>query len=295
MNLNETCFVTGYSKDKFMIMELELNKTNYLCKTIYCFKGMDKILIHSLEDLDESIYLIDSFNDKLYKYNKERTLLEIAVGRDPRHMCFDEKNIYVTNFESDSISIIDLETFSLTGSIPTGIKPHDISCNSGILYVTCYEENKILEYNLENEYNRYFTTSGKPMHISVMEDIIIVMTYSLDDKIDTKVNFINKTTGMIEDIIEIEELCSNFDIDKKNNQLYITNIVDKSLYIIDINNRIIEKTIFLGGYPEDISHSEKNIYVTNSKKNQIIVVDKKTKQVSANIDLEFIPECIKII
>jgi len=133
------------------------------------------------------------------------------------------------------------------------------------------------------------------MHIFLEQNYIIAMTYFVNGNIYTKINFLNIETGEMEDVIKIKGLSSDIDFDYENKLLYVINIEDKSLYIIDVNKRSILKKIYIGGYPESLSFGSNNIYVTNSKKNQITIIDIATFSIYKNIDLEFSPDCIKII
>lgn len=299
MNCIEKVVVTGYSKNRYLIMLLELtDEYNYECKKIFNFTDIERIATHSILCEGNIVYLVDSYNNKVsmfdFNFNQYE---ETTVGRDPRHLCINDENIYVTNFESDNISVIDLESFTLTGSIPAGIKPHDITfCKqNNCLYTSCYEENQIIEYDLQGGINKYFNTDGKPMHFFVKDNGIIAMTYFANGNIYTKINFINIETGKIEDVIKIKGLASDMDLDIENNLLYVINIEDKSLYIIDTKKRNILKRIFIGGYPEGLSFGDNNIYITNSKKNQISIIDIATFLTIKNINLEFSPVCIKVV
>jgi DNA-binding beta-propeller fold protein YncE len=64
---------------------------------------------------------------------------------------------------------------------------------------------------------------------------------------------------------------------------------------MDTEKMNIIKKIYLGGYPESLCFSKENIYVTNSKKNQIDVIEKKSLSVVNNIKLDFTPDLIKVI
>jgi YVTN family beta-propeller protein len=199
MDCIDNIIVTGYSQNRYLIMILELtDENNYICKKILNFTDVEKIITHSILREVNFIYLVDSYNDKVSKFDLNlKQYEETTVGRDPRHLCVENKNIYVTNFESDNISIIDLESFTLTGSIPTGIKPHDIkiSKQNNCIYISCYEENQILEYDLQGGIRKYIDTDGKPMHFFIEKNDIIAMTYFTNGNIYTKINFINILTG----------------------------------------------------------------------------------------------------
>lgn len=287
---------TGICQGKLFLFIMELLKEDYYFKKALYLGAGDSLAIHSIEVFNDAVYMADSFNNKIYKFDSANNFFETNVGRDPRHMCMDKDNIYVANFESDNISIIELDTFTLTGSLPAGIKTHDViySEKSNSLYTTCYEENEVLEYSIDNGIRRRFKTDGKPMHIFVLDDTIIVMTYYVNGIVQTKLNFINLSNKDIEDTIDIDGLASDFLLDYENNMLYIINIVDKSLYIADALLRKIIKKIYLGGYPESISCGSKNIYVTNSKKQQIDIIEKQGHNIST-LKLMFIPGLIEII
>lgn len=293
---DEKIVTTGICQGKLFLFIMELLKEDYSFKKALYLGAGDSFAIHSIEVFNDAVYMADSFNNKIYKFDSANNFIESNVGRDPRHMCMDKDNIYVANFESDNISIIELDSFTLTGSLPAGIKTHDViySEKSKSLYTTCYEENEVLEYSIDNGIRRRFKTDGKPMHIFVLDDTIIVMTYYVNGIVQTKLNFINLSNKEIEDTIDIDGLASDFLLDYENNMLYIINIVDKSLYIADALLRKIIKKIYLGGYPESISCGSKNIYVTNSKKQQIDIIEKQGHNIST-LKLMFIPGLIEII
>lgn len=298
MEYDDKVSVIGTYKGRLMLFIIELCKDDYVCKKAVDLGKEDETAVHSIINIDNSVYLADSFNNKIFKYNYIfNELYEETVGRDPRHMCIIDDNMYVANFESDNISVIDMSNFTMTESIPAGIKPHDVlyDKNNDRLYICCYEENELIEYSRKHELKRRFTTDGKPMHMFESDGSIILMTYFANGTIHTKINFINIEEGKIEKIITIEGLASDFDLDFEKNLLYVLNIEDKNLYIIDITKKETVKTVYLGGYPESLTVGEKYVYVTNSKKNQINAIDKNELIIDRSINLNFTPSCIKLI
>lgn len=297
MKYGDKVAVVGTYQGRLMLFVMELQKEDYVVRKAVCLGKEDKLAIHSIENSRDSVYLADSFNNKIYKYNYLlNEIYEETVGRDPRHMCIADDNMYVANFESDNISVIDMLNFTLSESIPAGIKPHDVLYGENkMLYTCCYEENEIIEYSEKHENKRYFTTDGKPMHMLESNGSIILMTYFANGIVHTKINFVDIEDGKITKVIEIEGLSSEFDMDVKRNLLFVINIEDKKLYVIDTTKKETVKTVFLGGYPEGLTVGEKYVYVTNSKKNQITVVDSENLTIDRLINLDFTPSCIKII
>jgi YVTN family beta-propeller protein len=298
MEYDDKVSVIGTYNGRLMLFIIELYKEDYICKKAVDIGKVDKTVVHSIINTDNSVYLADSFNNKIYKFNYIiNELSEETVGRDPRHMCIFDDNMYVANFESDNISVIDMSNFTMTESIPAGIKPHDVLYikNNDRLYTCCYEENELIEYSMKHEMKRRFTTDGKPMHMFESDGSIILMTYFANGIIHTKINFINIEDGKIEKVIVIEGLASDFDLDLEKKLLYVINIEDKNLYIIDITKKETVKTVYLGGYPESLTVGEKYVYVTNSKKNQINAIDKNKLVIDSSINLNFTPGNIKLI
>lgn len=298
MEYDDKVSVIGTYKGRLMLFIIELCNEDYICKKAVDLGKEDKTAVHSIINTDNSVYLADSFNNKIYMYNYIlNELSEETVGRDPRHMCIVDDKMYVANFESDNISVIDMSNFTMTESIPAGIKPHDVlyDKNNDRFYTCCYEENELIEYSRKHELKRRFTTDGKPMHMFESDGSIILMTYFANGIIHTKINFINTEDGKIEKVIVIEGLASDFDLDFEKKLLYVINIEDKNLYIIDITKKETVKTVYLGGYPESLTVGEKHVYVTNSKKNQITAIDKDKLIIDRSINLNFTPGCIKLI
>lgn len=296
MICDEKVAATGISNGRLMLFLMELFGDEYICKRAVDLSSLEKASLHSIITHDNSVYLADSFNNKIYKYDfRSGEFSETTVGRDPRHMYIYNGAMYVSNFDSDNVSVIDLSTFTLAESIPAGIKTHDVIVDekNKMLYTTCYEENMVIEYSMTDENIQHFITDGKPMHLSLSNECLIVMTYFVNGNVHTKINFVDIQKSALDDVVEIEGLASDFCMN--NNIIYIINIVDKSLYIIDSIQRKIIKKIFLGGYPESISVGHKNVYVTNSKKSQIVSVDKESLTINGTIELNFVPDLIKVI
>ena len=298
MKYTDKVSVSGIYQGRLMVFIMELLGEDYVCQKAVNFGKEDKYAIHSIVNSGNAVYLADSFNNKIHKFNFVlNELSDVTVGRDPRHMFIEKDSMYVANFESDNISVIDLTSFILTESIPAGIKPHDVlyNKNNDRLYICCYEENEIIEYSSNREDKRHFMADGKPMHMYLTGDSIILMTYFVNGDVHTKINFINIETGKIENVIVMDGLASDFGVDYEKNMLYVINIDDKKLHIIDITKKETVKLIFLGGYPESLTVGKKYVYVTNSKKNQIAVVDNELLTIANIINLGFAPSCIKII
>lgn len=293
----ERICVSGNKDGRFVLLVIDTDGTDLAVRRVFCMPEGKETAVHSMLCTRECIYAADSYNNSLYRLDMSgRDNQELTVGRDPRHMAVDGGCLYVTNFESDNISIVDTDSFTLTGSVPADIKPHDIICGEcGQLYISCYEQNKVLEYSYPEGNRRYFDTEGKPMHLAKDGNCIIAMTYFTNGSISSKINFIDIQKQKTEDIIKINGLCSAMDYDILNKKLYIVNIDDKNIYVIDTAKRSLLKMIHMGGYPEDVSCGLKRVYVTNSRKGSISFINSSTAKIEGTAELGFSPDCIKFM
>lgn len=288
----EEFIVVGSKDNSINIIKLECDNDNLIIENIYDKIYNNRIMLHSCLVQENNIYILDSFNNLLIKYDIDnKDYLECYTGKDPRHMCKCRDNIYVTNFESDSISIIDDKSCTLTGSISVSTKPHDIIAHQEYnkLYIACYEENKILEYDIEKSEKAHLEIGGKPMHLILSNNLLFTLAYQINGKTSSEVYIINLDNNKIIKKYLIGEMTSNFTYDTETNMLYILAIESGTVYSIDLSNDQIKKQIHLNGYLESVFVNKKHLYIVNSSRNNITILDKSTSQQLKNIFLNFSP------
>lgn len=289
--------IIGNENNLINVMSINLD-SNYKIQLSnkFTLNKDDRIMIHGCLIKDDDIFILDSYNSVLYKHNlSHNTIEECYTGRDPRHLCSYMDSIYITNFESDSVSIVDMSGCYLTGTFTVGMKPHDILEFRDKLYIACFEENCILEYNIKTNEKKYMFVDGKPMHMRREKNILYVLSYIINGETKSVINQIDLNTFNAENIFFIKEITDNFTIDNILNWLLILSIEKEKLYIFDINNKRIIKQIHLNVYPDDVSADNNNIYIANSDKKIIVVIDKLTFEQKKIIHLDFSPSYIKVI
>lgn len=296
MEINNKLVISGCFEKKKIVSIININNNlEYTYERILFLNEKSSCSVHSMLCVGEQIYIVDSFNGLVYKYdfinNKSN---KIAVGKDPRHIAKLGNKLYITNFESNSISVIDINKFSLIESVPAGIKPHDIIChdNSKKIFVTCYEENQIIEYIGKTSDKTIMLTKGKPIHIQNNEDNVFVLSYILKGNVKSKLNIIDIKKRILKNSYIVEGLVTNIKYDKDNECIYMINIEDRYLYKVDLLKDKTNKACYLGGYPEDIDISDDYIYVTNSNNKSLTIINKLSGQIENIIDLLFTPECM---
>ena len=290
--------LVGSKNNSINIAKLEFDNDNFTINNLHNISPNNKIMLHSCLLYENSIYILDSFNNLLIKYSIENSeYLECCTGKDPRHICKCLDYIYITNFESDSVSIIDDKSCTLVGTITVGPKPHDILANelNTKLYIACYEENEILEYDINSSEKKHLSIEGKPMHLILFNNYLFVLSYSINGDISTEIYIINLDNYKTEKKYFINEITSNFAYDEDTNKLFILAIESGTVYSLDLNSGQIKKQIHLNGYLEDISVDKQYLYLANSSRNYISIIDKFNINQIKNISLDFSPIYIKAI
>ena len=288
----EEFIIVGSNDNSINIVKLELLDEDYIIEEIFKRVYNNKIMLHSCLLLEDKLYILDSYNNILIKYEMSNMeYSECYTGKDPRHLCSFKDNIYVTNFESDSIAIIDGASCSLTGLIAVSSKPHDIVIHKedNKLYIACYEENKILEYDMDSGKKKHLEIGGKPMHLILFESYLFVLSYHVNGDISSEIYIINLNNYQIEKKYPINEITSNFAYDKETNMLYILAIESGTVYSINLNNEQIKKHAHINGYLENIFISARHLHIINSSRNDITIIDKATSKPIKNIALNFSP------
>ena len=95
---------------------------------------------------DGYMYISGLFSSRIYKMDpvSGEVLASVVVGAAPEAMAIWESKLYVCNagnyaenYAGSSVSVIDLESFSLLKNIPTTLNPQFIRVYEGMIHVSC--------------------------------------------------------------------------------------------------------------------------------------------------------------
>jgi DNA-binding beta-propeller fold protein YncE len=94
----------------------------------------------------EHLYVSGLFTEKLYKISLQTNsvVASVNVGAGPQGLCSDGNRLFVCNtggwaqnFANSSVSVIDLDSFSVEATIPTWTNPQFARVWDGYLHVSC--------------------------------------------------------------------------------------------------------------------------------------------------------------
>lgn len=284
--------VVGSKDISLNIVKLKFDNDNYTVNNLYNKILNNKIMLHSCLFQENNIYILDSFNNTLIKYNiSSDEYLECYTGKDPRHICKHKDYVYVTNFESDSIAIIDDESCTLVGTITVSPKPHDILVNkmNNNLYIACYEENEILEYNINKSEKKHLSIDGKPMHLILYDNYLFVLAYQINGNTSSEIYIIDLDSYEVEKKFVINEITSDFSYDHDTDSLIILAVESGTVYSIDLDSGEIKNKMHIAGYLESVFVGDEYLCLANSSKNDITIINKFSFEEVKNISLNFSP------
>ncbi|KXZ40297.1 40-residue YVTN family beta-propeller repeat-containing protein [Alkalithermobacter thermoalcaliphilus JW-YL-7 = DSM 7308] len=223
--------------------------------------------------IDGTLYILD-LNTKTIKDN-------ICIGSNlSQVVLYNDQELFIANEDSNSIYIFDIKSLTPIGIIGVDNMPHGmildekssklyVPCDNTILIIDCFEKaiykKKIIGYN--------------PWHLKIDEKTIYIITKY------------GKLVGMDIEKFEVIFVLDSFKaaveiaINSEKDELYITDLCDKSVTIINKKTyKIIEK-IMITGNPLgiDISKDNKYAFISDIKENNIKVLDISKRKVIKNI------------
>jgi YVTN family beta-propeller protein len=195
----------------------------------------------------------------------------IRVGNGPMGIDYDSDNgnMYVANFYSNTVSVIDSNTNNVIATIPfaSNTSPIDIAFDSsnGNLYVTNYNTGTVSVIN--GNTNRVISTifvGGNPTAIAVNYangDVYVA------DGVNA-VRVINPITNRLVHTVSVGYGPSGIAFDSDNGNMYVANFYSNTVSVIDGNTNNVIRTIPMlldSANPSGIVYNptDKHLYVIN--------------------------------
>lgn len=285
---------------------IDINK-EFECHTIFLSKNQPYLGPHQIVNNGkwDIVYSTNSYDNSVYKINlKEKKITDnIIVGSFPSHIDCLDGLLVVTNSDSNSISIIDEDEdgLELLENIPVGEKPHDIkvhmksksifvaNSNDYTIDVLKFHEKKI-------EKSNQIKLPFKPLHLSIGKENIYVLCPLNNSRINSNILELDIDTGRKKKTIDIDGAIIDMIVMEDEGVIYITNIDDGFLYMVDIQNGNIQDKFFLGGMPNTlISDMKEHLFITNTLSNNLIVFDHLKKTIIKRIKLGEEPNGILLL
>ena len=195
--------------------------------------------------------------------------------------------IFVSNENSDTIVVLDLNTKELIKTIKTGGRPRDLKFNKDFsrLYAVVSEENHILEIDTKKiEILRTINTGDDPEIFDIDVENKIIAVSNEDDNELTIIDL--ETKKIVESIkdVGVEPEGVNFTPDGK--LVYVTSEGTSSILIIDPWKREILNEILVGNRPRRgiFVNNGTEYWVSNELSGTVSVIDTFKQEIKKTIN-----------
>lgn len=210
------------------------------------------------------LYVCNEANDEVWVLNPQSLALEatIPVGEHP-HSCVigaDRRNLYVSNWGSRSVSVVDTKKARRVQSIKVGLRPNDMALSrDGRLFVACAGDNTVHVIQTKAVESAEAEASPTRRPPEAAREIISTALY------------LDSPEGSTPDGVAVSP---------DGRTLFVANADNNSVAVVDISNSIsegarknresvsvVEGFIPVGWYPSAVAVSPDNqtLFVANGK------------------------------
>jgi len=228
---------------------------------------------------------------------------------------------YITNYDDQTVSVIDTVTNTVTDTVPVGRDPYGIavSPDGTKAYVTNQAINTVSIIDIPTKkVTSQVKVGNYPWGIAVNPAGTKVYVANCDSN---TVSVIDTATNTVKATVPVGKWPAGVAVNPSGTKVYVTNILSNDLSVIDTATNAVKTTVSLGSNPEGVSVSsyekkayvtkatvslgnnpegvsvspdEKHIYVTNRGSSTVSVIDTAKNTVTATIPVGGYPQGITV-
>lgn len=210
----------------------------------------------------------------------------IDVGTNPYNSKLNKVNnkLYVSNFNSGNVSVINSITGVVSATISVGINPSEIEIDedSNLVWVTNRGSNTVNYINSSTDTVVGTVSVGTlPFGIEKVGNFIYVANQGSNN-----ISIINTLTNLISSTFSITTP-RTFAYDFDKNDLWVVGIGPDVVGKVDLDTNTITATISVGSNPVDITYNAENqyIYVSNYSSNNVSIIDTNTLSIIGTVSV----------
>ncbi len=237
-----------------------------------------------------SIYVTDIAGGRLDVFALQNGRLgtehSVKVGSEPVHMVDtpDGKTVYVSNFASNTVSVVDTRTWKQTKTIPVAGHPFAmvLSPDAHYAYVACGSGPAVAVIDTTSNTVAATITlpqGTQPYGIGMSADGHYVYT---SDNLGGQLFVIDTSTRTVLGTVKIGAKPALMVRSPDGATLYVSNGADHSISVLDLSqdaaHPTVTKTVLVLGYPHgiDVTPDGKYVVVAGTTGNAISLVDAKS-------------------
>ncbi|MHC0433652.1 hypothetical protein ACX6XY_26305 [Streptomyces sp. O3] len=192
---------------------------------------------------------------------------------------------YVANFYSDTVSVVDTSTNTITDSITVGRRPVGVAVNPahGHAYATNFNEATVSAINTDtNEVTATIPVGSNPLNVAFTPSGTRAYVANSGG---TTVSVIDTATNKVSAAIPVGNSPNGVTITPSGATAYVTNSNEATVSVVDTETNTVTDTVPVGASPAGVAVSPSGAvaYVANSGGNTVSVIDTATNAVSDTI------------
>ncbi|WP_143822099.1 beta-propeller fold lactonase family protein [Mucilaginibacter pedocola] len=203
---------------------------------------------------------------------------------------------YISNFNSNTVSVINTANNAVVKTIPVGWNPIAItrSPDGAYVYVSNYKSGTISVINTySNTVTATITVGTNPAGLAITAD---GRTLYVSNKGSNNISVINTSTSQVTATIDVGENPHGIALSHSGKFLYVVNYSDNNVSVVSTLTNTIVATIAVGGKPGTvcIGPDDAFVYVTNQNSGTVSVINTASNLVVAEVAVGSAPENITI-
>ena len=263
-------YVSNYLSKSISVLNydsLKLEREIILDEGIYphnfCI-NTDKNIMYIPSSNDGNLYVLDLLKN-INKINDN-----ISIGGSLNQIALCNGELFISNEDSNSIYIINENSLNPVGIITVDEMPHGFDFNkyNNKLYVSCINSIFCIDTTSKNIIKKV-DTDFKSWHIKLDKKRSEIYTSTLDGK----VVILDEKTMNVKNIFNNFLLPVQISFSYKYKKIYIADLGDNSIKILDYCTGEYIKRIKVNGIPQglEISKDEERIFVSDTQNNSVKV------------------------
>jgi len=192
--------------------------------------------------------------------------------------------LYVTNSESDCITVIDRQQDRVVATIAVGHLPMGIvaSPDGSKIYVANSGSSNILviDTDVNSVINTISNFGYSPAELALSGDGLTLYATNPDSD---NISVIDTLSNMVTSRISVGNNPAGIIVDQDRRKVYVANKASNSISIIDMETSAVEDTVIVGFNPTSVAIHQDELYVVNSGSNNISVIDILSHSVTKTI------------
>ena len=189
---------------------------------------------------------LSGFNQlKFYQTSTRSLLATVNVGRNPQGVAVapNGQNIYVANFDDNTVSVVSRATQTVAATVPSGVGPTgvDVTPNNNYAYVTNFTDNTISVIRTsDNSVIKTITVGTNPNGIAVSPNgaYVYVTNYG-----DNTVSVIQTSDNTVVTTINVGSKPFGITFTPDGSRVYVSNYGGSTVSVIQTSDNTVIKTI----------------------------------------------------